>query len=109
MFTPPLIILSPRENAPYVFLYAPCPAQNPPVMFGHVAVRTFPNITGYMKVGTWGGGIGAFYATKEIFQAAHVDEDVPLVKFDASRVSQIYSEVSTVQPRAIQTLIIIKV
>ena len=62
-----------------------------------------------MKVGTWGGGIGAFYATKEIFQAAHVDEDVPLVKFDASRVSQIYSEVSTVQPRAIQTLIIIKV
>ena len=68
-----------------------------------------PNIMGYMKVGTWGGGIGAFYATKEIFQAAHVDEDVPLVKFDASRVSQIYSEVSTVQPRAIQTLIIIKV
>ena len=62
-----------------------------------------------MKVGTWGGGIGAFYATKEIFQASHVDEDVPLVKFDASRVSQIYSEVSTVQPRAIQVLIIIKV
>lgn len=68
-----------------------------------------PNITGYMKVGTWGGGIGAFYATKEVFQAAYVDKDVPLVKFDASRVSQIYSEVSTVQPRAIQTLIIIKV
>ena len=31
------------------------------------------------------------------------------VAIDASRVSQIYSDVSTVQPKAIQTLIIIKV
>ena len=57
--------------------------------------------------------VGALYATTagkqyDIGNNAASDETASVVNIDASRVSQIYSEVSTVQPPAFQTLMIIK-
>lgn len=56
---------------------------------------------------------GALYATTagNQYDIQNTTENTPtasVVNIDASRVSQIYSEVSTVQPPAFQTLMIIK-
>ena len=87
-----------------------------------------PNITGAVgrKNGSYSGGQsfsdcaldqiqmdGALYATTagNQFDIQNTTANTPtasVVNIDASRVSQIYSEVSTVQPPALQALIIIK-
>lgn len=57
--------------------------------------------------------VGALYATaagkQYALQNGDASETASTVRIDASRISQIYSKVSTVQPPAFQTLIIIKV
>ena len=56
--------------------------------------------------------VGALYATVTGKQYGlpngDVGETASTVHIDASRISQIYSEISTVQPPAFQALIIIK-
>ena len=100
---------------------------------GHIAsyvrVRAFPNITGSVgrKNGAYAGGqsfsdcplsdiqmVGALYATTagkqyDIGNNTVSDETASVVNIDASRVSSIYSNETSVQPPAFQTLIIIKV
>ena len=58
---------------------------------------------------------GAFYLSDDTGAtnaANHIPQDIHSnreIKFDASRITKIYGASSTVQPRALQTLIIIKV
>lgn len=106
------------------FLFFGRPEKNSPLCW----VSVWPNITGAVgrKNGSYSGGQsfsdcgldqiqmdGALYATTagNQYDIQNTTANTPtasVVNIDASRVSQIYSEVSTVQPPAFQTLMIIK-
>ena len=99
----------------------PCAKINVP---GDVRKCSIPNITGWYQLNTNASSFyhsgdligslvsGAFcYRAVKLTLQAGVARDSPggyNVAIDASRVSPIYSEASTVQPPAFQTLIIIK-
>ena len=96
---------------------------------GDVRKRSIPNITGAVgrKNGVQQGGqcfsdcglqniqmVGALYATAagkqfDLGNSTVSDETASVVNIDASRISSIYSNETSVQPPALQILIIIKI
>ena len=98
-------------------IYSRAGNSSPPVMLGY----QFPNITGtnspyglepeYEELCIYEG---AFYLSNDkgaTNAANHVPQNVSAIKkikFDASRITKIYSKSTTVQPPSFQVLIIIK-